>query len=55
MGETIRVTAKKVSKEIILSENTTEKMKYAFSGIKSSFFLWRKEWMRTTNAKPWRR
>ena len=32
------MTAKKVSKEIILSENMTEKMKYAFSGIKSSFF-----------------
>ena len=43
MGEAIRLTASKVDEEIILIENTTEKMRYIFSDIKSSSFLWRKE------------
>ena len=45
MGEAIRLTARKVGKEIILTENTTRKMRYVFSDIKSSSFLWRKERM----------
>ena len=45
MGEAIRLTARKVGKEIILTENTTEKMRYVFSDIVTSSFLWRKERM----------
>ena len=45
MGEAIRLTARKVEEEIILTENTTRKMRYVFSDIKSSSFLWRKERM----------
>ena len=45
MGEAIRLTARKVGEEIILTENTTRKMRYVFSDIKSSSFLWRKERM----------
>ena len=43
MGEAIRLTARKVGKEIILTENTTEKMRYVFSEITSTSFKWRKE------------
>lgn len=43
MGEAIRLTARKVGEEIILTENTTKKMRYVFSEIKSSSFMWRKE------------
>lgn len=43
MGEAIRLTARKVGEEIILTENTTEKMRYVFSDIATSSFLWRKE------------
>ena len=39
MGEAIRLTARKVGKEIILTENTTEKMRYVFSDIVTSSFL----------------
>lgn len=42
MGEAIRLTARKVGEEIILTENTAKKMRYVFSEIKSSSFLWRK-------------
>ena len=45
MGEAIRLTARKFGEEIILTENTTRKMRYVFSDIKSSSFLWRKERM----------
>lgn len=43
MGEAIRLTARKVDEDIILTENTTEKMRYVFSNITTSSFLWRKE------------
>ena len=43
MGEAIRLTARKVGEEIVLTENTTEQMRYVFSSITSSSFLWRKE------------
>lgn len=45
MGEAIRLTARKTGEEIILTENTTEKMRYVFSDIKAFSFLWRKERM----------
>lgn len=45
MGEAIRLTARKVGEEIILTENTTKKMRYVFSDIKTFSFLWRKERM----------
>ena len=45
MGEAIRLTARKIGEEIILTENTTEKMRYVFSDIKAFSFLWRKERM----------
>ncbi|KGO00007.1 hypothetical protein HR11_07345 [Porphyromonas macacae] len=51
MGEAIRLTARKVSEEIILTENTTEKMRYVFSDIMASSFLWRKE--RMDENKEW--
>ena len=51
MGETIRLTARKVGKEIILTENTTDKMRYVFSDIATSSFLWRKE--RMTENGEW--
>ena len=43
MGEAIRLTARKVDEDIILTEKTTEKMRYVFSNITTSSFLWRKE------------
>jgi hypothetical protein len=49
MGEAIRLTARKVGKEIVLTENTTEKMRYIFSDIMASSFLWRKEQMGKNN------
>lgn len=49
MGEAIRLTARKVGEEIILTENTTEKMRYVFSDITTSSFLWRKERMNENN------
>lgn len=45
MGEAIRLTARKVDDDIILTENTTKKMRYVFSDIVDSYFLWRKERM----------
>lgn len=45
MGEAIRLTARRASEEIILIENTTEKMRYVFSDITPHSFLWRKERM----------
>lgn len=42
-GYPIRLTARKVDEDIILTENTTEKMRYVFSNITTSSFLWRKE------------
>ena len=45
MGEAIRLTARKIGGEIILTENTTKKMRYVFSDIKAFSFLWRKERM----------
>lgn len=44
-GEAIRLTAHKMNEEIILTENTTQKMRYVFSEITPSTFLWRKEQM----------
>ena len=44
-GEAIRLTARKTGEEIILTENTTQKMRYVFSDITSSTFGWRKERM----------
>ena len=38
-----------VGEEIILTENTTEKMRYVFSDIRASSFLWRKERMGGSN------
>ena len=49
MGEAIQLTARKVGEEIILTENTTEKMRYVFSDITTSSFLWRKERMNENN------
>ena len=49
MGEAIRLTAYKESNEIILIENTTKKMRYVFSDITTSSFLWRKERMNEDN------
>ena len=51
MGEAIRLTARKVGEEIILTEDTTEKMRYVFSDIATSSFLWRKE--RMTKNGEW--
>ena len=51
MGEAIRLTARKVGEEIILTEDTTEKMRYVFSDIATSSFLWRKE--RMTENGEW--
>ncbi|KGN96873.1 hypothetical protein EII14_09035 [Alloprevotella sp. OH1205_COT-284] len=48
-GEAIRLTAQKVGNEIILTENTTKKMRYVFSDIKAFSFLWRKERMDKNN------
>ena len=48
-GEAIRLTARKVGEEVILTENTTEKMRYIFSSITPSSFLWRKERMDENN------
>lgn len=45
MAEAIRRTARKVDDDIILTENTTKKMRYVFSDIVASSFLWRKERM----------
>lgn len=45
MGEAIRLTARKVGEEIVLTENTTEKMRYVFSDMTARSFLWRKERM----------
>lgn len=52
MGEAIRLTAKKVDKEVVLTENTTGRMRYVFSDMTSSSFLWRKEEMSENNE--WR-
>jgi hypothetical protein len=43
MGEAIRLTARKSGVEIVLTENTTAKMRYVFSNIETASFLWRKE------------
>lgn len=51
MGEAIRLTARKVGEEIILTEDTTEKMRCVFSDIATSSFLWRKE--RMTENGEW--
>ena len=51
MGEAIRLTARKVGEEIILTEDTTEKMRDVFSDIATSSFLWRKE--RMTENGEW--
>ena len=51
MGEAIRLTARKGGEEIILTEDTTEKMRYVFSDIATSSFLWRKE--RMTENGEW--
>lgn len=48
-GEAIRLTARKVGEEVILTENTTERMRYIFSSITPSSFLWRKERMDENN------
>lgn len=45
MAEAIRLTARKVDDDIILTENTTKKMRYVFSDIVASSFLLRKERM----------
>ena len=37
------MTAYKVGEDIILTENTTEEMRYVFSEITSTSFKWRKE------------
>ena len=42
-GEAIRLTARRADDEIILTENTTEEMRYVFSQITSTSFKWRKE------------
>ena len=42
-GEAFRLTARKEKDEIVLTENTEEKMRYIFSEITGSSFLWRKE------------
>lgn len=56
MGEAIRLTAQKVDDDIILTENTTEKMRYVFSDITTSSFLWRKERINENNeCKPLRK
>ena len=52
MGEAIRLTARKVGKEIVLTENTTGRMRYVFSDMTFSSFLWRKEEMSENNE--WR-
>lgn len=52
MGEAIRLTARKVDKEVVLTENTTGRMRYVFSDITASSFLWRKEEMSENNE--WR-
>ena len=39
MGEAIRLTARMVDDDIILTENTTKKMRYVFSDIVASSFL----------------
>lgn len=44
-GEAIRLTARKVGNDIVLTENVTEKMRYVFSDITASVFHWRKEQM----------
>lgn len=49
MGEAIRLTARKIGEEIILTENMTGKMRYVFSDINTSSFLWRKERMDDSN------
>ncbi|RRD02385.1 hypothetical protein [Prevotella sp. OH937_COT-195] len=51
MGEAIRLTACKMNNDIILTENTTKKMRYVFSDITSSAFRWRKE--RMNENKEW--
>lgn len=45
MGEAIRLTAQRVGREIILTENATGRMRYVFSEITVRTFLWRKERM----------
>ncbi|WP_370573907.1 hypothetical protein [Porphyromonas gingivalis] len=55
-GEAILLTAQKVDDDIILTENTTEKMRYVFSDITTSSFLWRKERINENNeCKPLRK
>lgn len=48
-GEAILLTAQKVDDDIILTENTTEKMRYVFSDITTFSFLWRKERINENN------
>lgn len=42
-GAAIRLTARKAGSDIVLTENTTGKMRYVFSDIAPTAFLWRKE------------
>lgn len=42
-GEAIRLTGKRFGDEIILTENSTNKMRYVFSDIAKNSFKWRKE------------
>lgn len=48
-GEAIRLTARKIDNKIILTENTTERMRYIFSDITDSSFLWIKEQVTQNN------
>ncbi|SUB88866.1 Uncharacterised protein [Porphyromonas macacae] len=50
-GEAIRLTARKAGKDIILTENTTGKMRYVFSDITATAFHWRKE--QINDAEKW--
>ncbi len=49
-GEAIRLTARKIDNKIILTENTTERMRYIFSDITDSSFLWIKEQVTKNNG-----
>lgn len=42
-GEAIRLTARKTGDDIVLTENTTGRMRYVFSDMTATAFHWRKE------------
>lgn len=42
-GEAIRLTARKTGDNIVLTENTTGRMRYVFSDMTATAFHWRKE------------